>query len=316
MSRTNPETAVPVPDLSDQRAIVTGASDGIGRRIATRLAAAGAEVIMPVRNQTKGEHVVAEILAAQPSARLTLEKLDLSSLESVARLGEKLRGDGTPIHLLINNAGLMTPPNRQTTADGFEIQFGTNHLGHFALTGHLLPLLRAGNGRVTSQTSIAARRAAINWDDLNWNASYDDGRSYAQSKIACALFGLELSRRSRLQGWGVTSNISHPGVAPSSLLAARPEVGRDADTMSVRAIRWLSRHGLLVGTVESAALPAVMAAALPSAKDGGFYGPTGLRGLGGPPGEQKLWTPMRRLDDAARLWTVSEELTGVTFGSF
>ncbi|APE38672.1 short chain dehydrogenase [Nocardia mangyaensis] len=302
---------ITIPDLTGKRAVVTGASDGIGLGIATRLAGAGAEVIMPVRNPRKGEAAVATIRAQHPAAKLSLEELDLSSLASVAALGEKLRADNAPIHLLVNNAGVMTPPERQTTTDGFELQFGTNHLGHFALTGHLLPLLVAGQARVTSQTSIAARSGTINWDDLNWERRYDGMASYRQSKIACGLFGLELGRRSGAAGWGITSTIAHPGVAPTSLLAARPEVGRAEDTRDVRMIRWLSARGLVVGTVDSAQLPALMAAT--EAEDGGFYGPRWIGNLGGPPGEQKLWAPLRRTEDAARLWTVSEELTGVTF---
>jgi hypothetical protein len=138
-------------------------------------------------------------------------------------------------------------------------------------------------------------------------------RAYRRSKLACALFGRELSRRSRAQGWEVTSNVSHPGVAPTSLLGARPELGRPDDTREVRTIRWLSARGLLVGTVRSAALPALLAATAPDG-DGGFYGPTWPGSAGGPPGRRRLWAPLRRTDDAARLWSLSEGLTGVTFG--
>lgn len=304
---------ITLDDLSGKRAVVTGASDGIGLGIAARLAAAGAEVIMPVRNTRKGEAAVATIREQHPRAKLSLEDLDLSSLTSVAALGRKLCAEGAPIHVLVNNAGVMTPPDRQRTADGFELQFGTNHLGHFALTAHLLPLLRAGRARVTSQTSVAARSGVINWDDVNWERSYDGMAAYRQSKIAVGLFGLELSRRSAAAGWGITSNISHPGVAPTSLLAARPEVGRAEDTVGVRLIRWFSARGLIVGTVASAKLPALMAAASAQAKDGAFYGPQGPGHVGGPPGAQKLWKPLRDNDVAARLWTVSEELTGATF---
>lgn len=304
---------ITIDDLSGRRAVVTGASDGIGLGIATRLAGAGAEVVMPVRNPSKGQAAVAKIREQHPHAKLVLEELDLSSLASVAALGQKLCTEGAPIHLLVNNAGVMTPPDRQTTTDGFELQFGTNHLGHFALTAQLLPLLRAGRARVTSQTSVAARSGAINWNDLSWEHSYDGIAAYRQSKIATGLFGLELSRRSMAAGWGITSNISHPGVAPTSLLAARPEVGRASDTVGVRLIRWFSARGLIVGTVDSAQLPAVMAATSAQARDGAFYGPQWPGHLGGPPGEQKLWKPLRDNDNAARLWTVSEELTGVTF---
>lgn len=304
---------IDIPDLSGKRAVVTGASDGVGLGIATTLAGAGAEVVMPVRNPGKGEVAVAKIRERHPLAKLSLETLDLASLASVAALGDKLRADGAPIHFLINNAGVMTPPDRQTTVDGFELQFGTNHLGHFALTGHLLPLLVAGRARVTSQTSIAARSGTINWDDLNWEHKYDGMPAYRQSKIAVGLFGLELSRRSAAAGWGVTSNISHPGVAPTSLLAARPEVGRADDTVGVRMIRWLSARRLIVGTVDTARLPALMAACSSEAKDGGFYGPQWPGNVGGPPGEQKLWAPLRNTEMASRMWTVSQELTGVTF---
>lgn len=166
---------------------------------------------------------------------------------------------------------------------------------------------------MTSHTSIAARSGEINWDDLNWERGYDGMRAYRQSKIACGLFGLELSRLSNTAGWGITSNIAHPGVAPTSLLAARPEVGRTKDTTEVRMIRWLSARGLIVGTVASATLPALMAAVAPEATDGGFYGPRWPGSAGGPPGPQKLWKPLHSIRNASRLWQASQELTGVTF---
>ncbi|MGI5216706.1 SDR family oxidoreductase [Nocardia sp. CA-290969] len=306
---------ITVPDLSGKRALVTGASDGMGAVMAARLAAAGAVVIMPVRNPRKGEDAAARIQEIHPKARLDLRSLDLSSLASVAALGRTLCEEGQPIHLLVNNAGVMTPPNRQTTADGFELQFGTNHLGHFALVGHLLPLLRAGRARVTSQISIAARRGTINWDDLNWERDYNGDRAYSQSKIAFGLFGLELDRRSKAHGWGITSNLSHPGVAPTNLLAARPELGRSSDTPRVRLIRALSSRGILMGTVETAPLPALMAATDPTAEAGRLYGPSGPGHLGGAPAEQKLYPPLRSAADAARIWEVSEQLTQTTYAT-
>lgn len=305
---------IDIPNLSGKRALVTGASDGIGLGIAARLAGAGAEVVLPVRNRGKGEAALASIRSEYPDAQLVLEEIDLSSLASIQALAEKLCAAGVPINVLINNAGVMTPPRRQVTGDGFELQFGTNHLGHFALTGQLLPLLRAGRARVTTQVSIAARRAAINWADPNWERSYDGMRAYRQSKLAGGLFGLELSRRSDAGGWGITSTIAHPGVAPTSLLASRPEVGRTEDTMQVRVIRRLSAWGLVVGTVSSAKLPALMAATAPEAKDGGFYGPQWPGNAGGPPGAQPLWNPLCSRENAAKLWTLSEQLTGITFG--
>ncbi|MFD8058981.1 SDR family oxidoreductase [Streptomyces cyaneofuscatus] len=311
MPRKTP--ALTLPDLSGRRAVVTGGSDGIGLGIAARLAAAGAEVVLPVRNQSKGEKALAAIRRQAPGGKVSLRSLDLSSLDSVAALGDSLVGEGRPIHLLVNNAGVMTPPDRQTTAEGFEVQFGTNHLGHFALVGRLLPLLRAGQARVTSQISVSANQNAINWDDLNWERSYNGMKAYSQSKIAFGLFGLELDRRSRAEGWGLTSNLSHPGVAPTSLLAARPEMGRAKDTLGVRLIRFLSARGILVGTVESAQLPALYAATAPDSRGGALYGPKGPGHMGGPPAEQKLYSRLTGTDEARRVWQVSEELTGVRF---
>lgn len=234
---------------------------------------AGADLLLPVRNPRKGEAALARIRERVPNAKMTLASLDLSSLDSVKALGDKLRQENRPIHILINNAGVMPPPERQTTAEGFELQFGTNHLGHFALVAHLMPLLRAGRARVTSQLSVSANRNSIHWDDLNWERSYNGGHAYSQSKIAFGLFALELDRRSREQGWEITSNISQPGVAPTSLLAARPEIGRARDTLGVRMIRASSARGILLGTVESAPLPALYAATSPSAEGGRSTGP-------------------------------------------
>ncbi|MEU9582434.1 SDR family oxidoreductase [Streptomyces werraensis] len=304
---------ITVPDLSGRRAVVTGASDGMGLELAARLAAAGAEVVMPVRNPRKGEAAIAKIRESSPAADVSLRELDLSSLSSVAALGKTLADEGRPIHILVNNAGVMTPPDRQTTADGFELQFGTNHLGHVALVAHLLPLLRAGGARVTSQSSIAARSGAINWDDLNFERSYDGARAYRQSKIAGGLFGLELDRRSRAHGWGITSNIAHPGVAPTSLLAARPEIGRGSDTAAFRVIKALSRRGILLGTPRTAMLPALYAATSPDARGELFYGPQGPGSLGGAPGQQALWRPLRSAEDAARVWRISQQLAEVRF---
>jgi NAD(P)-dependent dehydrogenase (short-subunit alcohol dehydrogenase family) len=313
MTRKNID--ITLPDLTGRRAVVTGGTDGIGLGIATRLAAAGAEVVLPARNQTKGTAAVDRIRAAVPDADVSLRQLDLSSLETVAALGETLRGEGAPIHLLINNAGVMTPPERQTTADGFELQFGSNHLGHFALVAHLLPLLRAGEARVTSQVSVAANQGSINWDDLNWERSYHGMNAYSSSKIAFGLFGLELDRRSRAEGWGISSNLSHPGIAPTSLLAARPELGRATETPGRRMISWMAARGILVGTPETAGLPALLAATTPDA-GGRFYGPSGPGHIGGAPAEQKLFTRLRSTDDAARIWTTSESLAGVTIPVF
>lgn len=299
-----------IPDLHGTRAVVTGASDGIGRVIAERLAAAGADVVMPVRTPVKGEAALARIRAAVPDAVVSTRALDLSSLDSVAALAEELRAEGRPIGILINNAGVMTPPTRQTTKDGFELQFGTNHLGHFALTLGLLPLLRAGGARVTHQTSIAARRGEIDMGDLDSEHGYDGMTAYIRSKIAVGLFARELDARSRAGEWGVSSNLSHPGVSPTNLLAAQPGMGRAKETGGRRMVRLLSRLGI-AGTIESAALPALMAATDPTARGDEFYGPT--RVVGGPPARRELWAPLTDTDAARRLWDASEALVGTRF---
>ena len=305
---------IDIPDLTGKRAVVTGASDGIGVEIALRLARAGAGVLLPVRSAAKGEAAAKRIRAAVPAADVAVGELDLASLASVARLADTLLADGRPIHLLINNAGVMTPPTRQTSADGFELPLAVNHLGPFALTARLLPLLRAANGRVTTQASVAADRNGLHWDDLQWEGSYDAMKAYSSSKIAGALFALELDRRSRAAGWGIASNVAHPGIAATNLLASHPEMGRSGDTLSVRVIRRLAASRLpLAQSAAEGALPALHAATSPSARGGALYGPGGFRHLTGAPAEQRPYPPISSAQDAQRLWRVSEELTGVAW---
>ncbi|OOK72132.1 short chain dehydrogenase family protein [Mycobacterium kansasii] len=201
-----------VPDLSGKLAVVTGANSGLGFGLARRLSASGAEVVMAIRNRAKGEAAIEQIRTAVPDAKLTIKALDLSSLASVAALGEQLNSEGRPIDILINNAGVMTPPERDTTADGFELQFGSNHLGHFALTAHVLPLLRATPAaRVVSLSSLAARRGRIHFDDLQFEKSYAPMTAYGQSKLAVLMFARELDRRSREAGWGSSPTPPTPG---------------------------------------------------------------------------------------------------------
>ena len=305
---------IDVPDLTGKRAVVTGASDGIGVELALRLARAGAEVLLPVRSAAKGEAAATRIRAAVPAAEVAVGELDLASLASVARLADTLLADGRPIHLLINNAGVMTPPTRQTSADGFELQLAVNHLGPFALTARLLPLLRAANGRVTTQASVAADRNVLHWDDLQWERSYDAMKAYSSSKIAGALFALALDRHSRAGGWGITSNVAHPGIAATNLLASHPELGRSGDTLSVRVIRRLAASRLpLAQSAAEGALPALHAATSPSARGGTLYGPGGFRHLTGAPAEQRPYAQIISAQDAQRLWQVSEELTAVAW---
>jgi NAD(P)-dependent dehydrogenase (short-subunit alcohol dehydrogenase family) len=304
---------IAVPDLTGKLALVTGASDGIGLNIAARLARAGAEVMMPVRNQAKGSAAAQRILTQTPDAKLAVRALDLSSLSSVGDLADQLLQEGRPINILINNAGVMTPPTRQVTKDGFELQFATNHLGHFALAARVLPLLREGKAHVTSQVSLSANQHSINWEDPNWERGYNAFKSYSHSKIALGLFTMELHRRSVAEGWGIQSNLAHPGISPTNLLAAQPQMGRPKDTMAVRSIRTMSRLGLLFGTPESAALPAVYAATNPGAQGGLFYGPKGFNHLGGAPAEEPLYSRLASPEDGRKIWELSERLVGVTF---
>ena len=174
-------------------------------------------------------------------------------------------------------------------------------------------MLRAGNARVTTQSSVSAASNAINWDDPNFEESYSVNKAYSQSKIANLMFGLELNRRSEHAGWGITSNASHPGVTATNLLAAQPHMGRTRDTLSVRMIRFTSRLGILTQTVDQGLLPALYAATHPDAEGGKFHGPRGFQHLTGSPAEQDVYKPARDMADAARLWDLSERLVGVQF---
>ena len=302
---------IDVPDLSGTLALVTGASDGVGLEIAARLARAGADILMPVRNLQKGEAAAARIRQRTPAAGIRVLSLDLASLDSVAALAAELRADGRQIDAFIANAGVMTPPTRQVTRDGFELQLGTNHLGHFALVAQLLPLLTEAKARVISQVSVAADQGALNWEDPNWERGYDAMKAYSSSKIAFGLFAMELQRRSDVAGWGIRSALSHPGVTPTNLLAAQPGMGRPSDTTAVKLIRAMSRRGILVGTPSSAALSAVYAATSPDARGGRLYGPKGFRQLSGLPAEQPVYSRLRSEADGRRVWELSEQLTGV-----
>jgi NAD(P)-dependent dehydrogenase (short-subunit alcohol dehydrogenase family) len=211
-------------------------------------------------------------------------KVRLSSLASVNALGEELNAEGRPIDILINNAGIMQPPNRETTVDGFELQFGGNHLGHFALTGHLLPLLRAAiNPQVTSLSSLAARMGGINFDDLQWEKRYSATRAYAQSKSANLMFAIELDRRSKREGWGIVSNAAHPGFTKTNLQSSGPSHGKDSPTLLARfydASRRLA--AFMWQEVDEGIQPVLYGAVSPGAQGGTFYGSRGfLESAGG-----------------------------------
>jgi NAD(P)-dependent dehydrogenase (short-subunit alcohol dehydrogenase family) len=301
-----------VPDLTGRLAVVTGGSDGLGLGLAERLAAAGAEVVLPVRDPAKGAAALDRIRRTAPAAKVSTRELDLASLESVAALGGTLRAEGRPVDILVANAGVMAPATRHITADGFELQFGTNHLGHVALVGHLMPLLRAGGGaRVVSHSSIAAAQGALNWDDLQYERGYTPWKAYNQSKLALALFGLELHRRSAAGGWGLTSVIAHPGLTATNLQSAGPNMGRARRSGMDTAFKRLSRLGLFVQTVDDGVRSVLYAATAPQARGGAFYGPRRPGHTSGRPAEQRPYRSMRDEEAARRLWRVSAELAGV-----
>lgn len=295
-----------LPPQEGQAVVVTG-TGGLGFEVALALSRARAEVVIAGRNQRKGDAAVSRIKSDSLGARVRFEALDLASLASVKHFAARLQDNQQRIDLLINNAGVMVPPERQQTADGFELQFGTNHLGHFALTGHLLPMLRASVGaRVVSVSSVAARSGSINWDDWNAKVSYKPMSVYARSKIACLMFALELERRSAAAGWNISSIAAHPGVSRTELLHNGP--GRGSMQSRIRSLL-----PFLFQPAAQGALPLLFAATAAGARTGGYYGPDRLGETRGYPAEAKI--PPQALDRVAaeQLWALSEEATGVRF---
>jgi NAD(P)-dependent dehydrogenase (short-subunit alcohol dehydrogenase family) len=293
---------VDVPDLTGKLAIVTGANSGLGFGLTGRLAAAGAEVVMAVRNLEKGVAARDELLGANPEARLRLERIDLASLDSVAEFAAARVAEGSPIDILLNNAGIMMPPKRETTDDGFELQFESNYLGHYALTARLLPLLRAAAApRVTSLSSFMAYFGRFDWDDLQ-SRKYTPVRSYGLSKLAMLSFARELQRRSDAHGWGLLSDAAHPGFTRTNLQTTGPRRGK-----APRPPREYRRTPFWQ-LIETGILPALHAAT------GGYYGPDGFLGLTGGSHPAREPRAARNAADAARLFDESARLSGVTFG--
>ena len=292
--------------LAGRVAVVTG-TGGLGLETATALALQGAEVILAGRNPQKGAEAVDRIKNAWFGANASFRPLDLASLTSVADFAERLQADVGQVDLLVNNAGIMSPPRRMTTADGFELQFGVNYLGHFALTARLLPLLRRSAApRVVSVTSLAHRYATMNFDDPQSERRYQAGRAYCQSKLAQALFAVELQRRSEAAGWGLASLAAHPGYAGTDLF----QNGAGALSLS----NLLSRYVVipLIGqSAEAGALPILFAATSKSAAGGELYGPTGFMSMKGPPGRNAFAAAAKDPQSASRLWALSEDLAQV-----
>ncbi len=306
---------IAIPDQTGTLAVVTGANSGIGFGVSQRLAAAGAMLILAVRNTDKGNQAAQAIRADSPDAQVVVEQLDLASLASVEAFAARLLTRDQPIHTFINNAGIMTPPTRHITTDGFELQLGTNYLGHFVLTGRLLPLLRkAGSARVVTLSSLTNRIATINFDDLQSEHSYRPQRAYGQSKLATLLFAMELNRRSLRYDWGIRSNAAHPGATLTNLQTTGPTLGRGSSTLLERLGMRLTR--MIPGfwqEIAQGALPTLYAATSPLALGGGYYGPGGFGELTGTPAPARIPRKAQDENTARRLWQVSEELTGVHF---
>jgi NAD(P)-dependent dehydrogenase (short-subunit alcohol dehydrogenase family) len=298
-------TTADIPDQTGRVAVVTGANSGLGLVTARELARAGANVVIACRNTAKGDQAAAQIGAAVPGAMLAVLALDLADLASVRGFAARLTGEHPTVDMLINNAGVMAPP-RRLTADGFESQFGTNHLGHFALTGLVLPnLLSAREPRVVTLSSGMHRIGRINFDDLQGERRYLSWLAYGQSKMANLMFAFELARRAAAAGTKLISAAAHPGYAATNLQFAGPR--------KPEALLMLVSNKLLAQSADMGALPTLYAATVPELPNGAFVGPDQFFEQRGHP---HIVTGIGRAYDEdvwRRLWDVSEELTGVPY---
>ena len=302
-------TAADIPSQAGKFAIVTGANSGIGFETALELARAGAEVVIAGRNEAKGLTAAVSIKDKLPAANISFELLDLASLLSIARFAERIATTHPALDILINNAGVMALPTRQTTEDGFEMQFGVNYLGHFALSAHLLPLLRkAGHPRTVQLSSIAHRGGSIDFTDLQGAKTYKPWKAYNQSKLAMLIFALELQRRGNAKGWRIVSIAAHPGLARTELVANGP------GTTGLIAAGTGLMVSLLGQSAAAGALPSLLAATDPKVSPGSYFGPCGFNEFKGPPGIAKIKERAFDMGVAHELWRLSEQLTGVTFG--
>ena len=304
-------TAADIPDQSGRRALITGANSGIGYHAALELARKGAHVLLACRDKTRGEAALARLAAEVPGSHAELHLLDLSSLAAVHEFAAQELDRGQPLDLLINNAGVMAPPKRLESADGFEVQFGTNVLGHFVLTALLFPLLQktSGTPRIVTIASIAHKRGRIDFDDLQATHNYGPMRTYQQSKLADLMLAFELDRRLRAADSPILSIAAHPGVAKTNLF-----VTGDYSAFE-KALRKAGGEliGALLNSDAEGALPTLYAATSPEAEGGGYYGPQGFQEMrGGDVGPAQV--APQALDQAAakRLWETCEQLTGVS----
>lgn len=305
MSKNKNWTAVDMPDQSGKIAIVTGANSGLGYETVRGLARKNAQIIMACRNQEKGQAALAAVQKEFPTASVVLMPLNLSDLASVRAFAEAFNANYEQLHLLINNAGVMALPYQQT-ADGFEMQFGTNHLGHFALTGLLLELIHKTPGaRVVNVSSGLHRSGEMDFDDLNWEKSYSKWGAYGRSKLTNLLFTYELERKFQASEMNIISAAAHPGYAATNLQSEGGS-GLQKAAMSVM-------NKVVAQSAEMGALPQLYAATAPDVVGGDYYGPRGFQESRGYPGKVQSNDKSHNVQDAARLWTVSVEMTGVDY---
>jgi len=297
-------TTTDIPDQTGRVAVITGANTGLGYETAAALAAKGAHVVLAVRNLDKGKDAAALILKRNPGAEVNLQELDLTSLDSIRAAAEQLRSDHDRIDLLINNAGVMYTP-KSTTKDGFELQFGTNHLGHFAFTGLLLDrLLPVAGSRVVTVSSIGHRiRADIHFDDLQWEHSYNRVAAYGQAKLANLMFTYELQRRLAPGGTTIAA-AAHPGGSHTELSRNLPPLLRRVYSVVEPVVAQDAAAG---------ALPTLRAATDPGVHGGQYFGPDGFAEFRGHPKVVASSVKSHDVEVQKRLWAVSEELTGVVY---
>ncbi len=303
-----------LPDLQGRRALVTGGAGGLGYETALGLAACGAEVLICDRNTAGGIAAVERIRDTVPGAAVSFAALDLGELRQVGAFAQAQVAQGRPLDLLVNNAGLLPPLQRATTADGFELKFGVNVLAHFALTAGLLPALkRSAAPRVVWVSSMVHRHARIDFDDLNAERRYLHQRAYNQAKLACLMLAMETQARASAAGLALTATAAHPGVSRTSLGDSRRGQPRHrltdhlADVGFWIAMRWFSQ-----GPGQGARC-ILYAAAAPGAEGGGFYGPSGLGEMRGNPRRVALSAPARDPEQRRRLWQACERLTGAAY---
>lgn len=307
-------TEADIPSLAGKRALVTGAASGLGLEVARALACHGASVIVADRNVEGGRAACAKILSAAPGAQVEFRALDLADLSLVRSFAAAVVAEDHPLDLLINNAGILPPLERRTTRDGFELKFGINHLGHFALTGQLLPALkRSPAPRVVTVSSLVQGWGRIHFDDLQLERHYDPELAYNQAKLAVLMFALELDARSRAAGSRLMSLAAHPGVARTSIGEVRKteKAKHLRDHLERLAFNFAMRF--LGQAAERGALPILYAATSPDAESGAFYGPDGIGQASGYPKRVKASAAARDALARQRLWEISEKLTGAVF---